>query len=290
MHSIETKQRLEAFCELLQIRFPERLRSVYLVGSYSSGREVQASDIDIIAVFRFQVDSREKVTTQHLAMLASKIAGVRFDIHCTTDRLLSTEGSELIKLNSKLLWGEDLSSIVVMPRLKDYQRRTSMAALRSILRVRAGLELHTLPLSAPDPSCSYLGYEFSGSERPLHSIVSIVSDIAKATVGYLLEEYVGIKEKNLKLLQKTNTPNASLSQEIYVQCRNNWNLLLPKRASERRWLREAVDLMPAMETHFIRNVAIPVLAEPTNLTSRPTSLHLAGLPKIQWASMTGDEN
>ena len=99
--------------------FPNRIRSYYIVGSYSNGTAVATSDLDLHPIFQegFR-DRAERNLARQIGWLCAMVSPVELGAHPLP------KPSPHCQLNGLLIHGEDLQNEVWVPPLADFLRYT----------------------------------------------------------------------------------------------------------------------------------------------------------------------
>jgi hypothetical protein len=249
----------------IQGEFADRLRAIYLAGSYAYGTPVAANDLDmhIITTDAGRSDDAERI--DRLESVCSILAATKVDLMlCSLDRLLrDDEQTYLLRLTLKtdaiFVAGDDVRDQITLPQLDHYQRWISRAPFINSAHVLRQTNQLTYPLDYPDPSGEFYGYDlrrtdnvYSPTGRGTKDLVSLICWTATARLAIDACEYVGSKAASIQRYQECihDEWNPFIGA-VYETCRSQWGYLVPERKADRAFLRELCHQTLAFENAYI---------------------------------------
>ena len=229
--------------------FPGRIRGYYLEGSFGNQSTVTNSDLDMYVIFKENFNSPEEaMAALSLSQSCALISPVLLEIKLEAEHYLhraEQAGTALnFKYSTQFLYGEDIRNKIPTFTAADWIQWAIKAPQES-LRVIRSAKVLIFPLQHPDAQAEFYGYErqmipgSDGVERPSSKwLVATVGWIATALIAYRTKQYVGSKGKAAQLYKtQINDKWATLVEQVYEQCRNHWNYLIPDEEVERQILR-----------------------------------------------------
>ena len=242
-------QILQGVVGIFEKVFPRRIRGYYLQGSFGNRSTVINSDLDIYVIFKESFISPEEATTAaSLSQSCAQISSVLLEIKSGPELYLYRAEHAGIALNFKystqFLYGEDIRDKVPTFTSDDWIQ-WAIKVPQTSLRVIRSAKVLIFPLQQPDAKAEFYGYDRQmipcpdGIDRPSSKwLVATVGWIATALVAYRTKQYVGSKGEATQLY-KTHISDewAALVEQVYEECRNHWNYLIPDREAERQKLR-----------------------------------------------------
>ncbi len=251
---------LREIIALLTIRFPDRIHSYYIEGSYASDSGIPTSDIDLLIVFKDDFENeQERTEAEALALHCAASYSLELDVIVLNEHGLLRGASPNFKMGSILLYGEDLRSHIPLISLSEWARdRMHSSWWRTARLFNRGLLL-TYPLDYPDPTAEFYGYDARIFRLPdgqevncTRDLIRLVGWSATAIIAFKADRYVARKRDYHKIYQECFQDEwGQFLQDIYEQCRSRWNYLIPKDAEDRKLLRVLCQRTLAFENHFV---------------------------------------
>jgi hypothetical protein len=179
------------------------------------------------------------------------------------------------KYTTQFLYGEDIRDQIPVPSVNDWVQ-WAMSAPQASLMVTRSTKALIFPLSQPDPEAEFYGYDrqtipgADGIDRPSSKwLVATVGWIATALVARQTEQYVGSKGEIVQLY-KTQIQDqwTGLVEQVYEQCRNHWNYLIPNEEADRQRLRSLCQAALDFSNHYMMEYRDFVLRELCEESSR----------------------
>lgn len=124
----------------VEVAFPERIRAIYLVGSYAKSTAVPHSDLDLIIIFKGTCKDDAAERLRQLRQHASKFAPVRIDLTPKCEADLLSKRATRIKLGGKFLSGEDIHEQIPFEPIEQYQQHALRGFLTYQREIRGGVE------------------------------------------------------------------------------------------------------------------------------------------------------
>ena len=271
-HNKQTDLMLQNIISMLETAFPARIRSFYIEGSYANSSDVGSSDIDLVVIFRNQfVDAQEQESATHLALQFARDNVIELDLEIVDERKLADGVCPALKLGSLLLYGENIRGQFSLIPLEVWTRdRMHSSYWRTVKLFNRPLPIR-YPLNYPDPTSEFYGYNrrklrlSNGHEVPCtRDLIRLVGWSATALLALKHGVYVARKSDCHQLYQTYfHDEWGQLLQDIYEQCRVQWNYLIPENPRERQMLRMICERTLAFENHFLLLYKDYVLSELT---------------------------
>lgn len=245
----------------LMSHFPDRIHSYYVEGSYANNSHIATSDIDLLIVFREDFVDAQEVTEAHaLALRCASQYGIELDPVILNQNILSRGVSPGFKMGSVLLYGPDIRPETPLVSLNEWMRdrmHTSYWRTGHLFN-RGGVV--TSPITYPDPSGEFYGYDARKLRLPdgqevncTRDLIRLVGWSATAIIAFKAGRYVARKSDCHRIYQECFQDEwGQLLQDIYDYCRSRWNYLIPEACEERERLRTICERTLAFENHFLR--------------------------------------
>jgi predicted nucleotidyltransferase len=252
-----------ALCQiiaLLNTRFPDRIHSYYIEGSYADNSGIATSDIDLLIVFKENFENeQEKTEAEALALRSVTPYSVELDVMVLNERGLSGGVSPNFKMGSILLYGQDIRSQFQLISLNEWTRDRMHSSLWRTAHLFKRGSLITYPLNYPDPAAEFYGYDArklrlsNGQEvNCTRDLIRLVGWSATAIIAFKAGRYVARKSDCHKIYQECFQDEwGQLLQAIYEQCRGRWNYLIPEDGEEREMLHSLCQHTLAFENYFL---------------------------------------
>lgn len=249
--------------------FPERIRAVYIQGSYADNTNVNTSDFDLLIVFKDSFQDGERQRAELLVQQCIAKSVVELDIELVDEQSLVDGISPTFKYGSRLIFGEDIRDTLPLMSFIEWTRDRMHSSMwrTAFLFNRSGIV--TYPLDYPDPQGEFYGYDArllrlpDGSEvHCTRDLIRLVGWSATAILAYKAGVYVARKSECHRLYQAHfHDEWGALLQDIYELCRGKWHYLLPVDENERLMLRHICERTLSFENHFLAIYKEFVLAE-----------------------------
>jgi predicted nucleotidyltransferase len=259
-HNDYSDTMLQEIIELLNMRFPDRIHSYYIEGSYADNSCITTSDIDLLIVFKENFgNEQEKTEAEALALRSVTPYSVELDVMVLNEHGLSGGVSPNFKMGSTLLYGQDIRSQFPLISLTEWTRDRMHSSWWRTARLFKRGSVITYPLDYPNPSAEFYGYDArklrlsNGQEvNCTRDLIRLVGWSATAIIAFKAGRYVARKSDCHKIYQECfHDEWGQLLQAIYEQCRGRWNYLIPEDSEERKMLRSLCQRTLAFESHFL---------------------------------------
>lgn len=248
-------QLIEAVLKLIDLVFPGRVRACYLVGSYAEGTAVPHSDIDLIIVFKGDCLPGEADHLRQLRQIASQLAAIRLDLAPRGEADLLAHGSTGLKLAGKLIFGEDIRDQIPWEPIDHYQQDARQAFLTYQREIRGETNDVSWPVTAPDPSGEFCGYEKFGIwhggdqfEPGTRLLINLVCIGATVSLVFLHGERAGSKGQAIeKYRQLIGDEWGDWLAELYQLAKLELQYEIPEETAVRHRLRRLIQKTPEFE-------------------------------------------
>jgi predicted nucleotidyltransferase len=251
---------LQELIIVLNTRFPNRIHSYYIEGSYADNSGIATSDIDLLIVFKENFENeQEKTDAEALALRSAAPYACELDVIVLNESGLSKGVSPNFKMGSILLYGQDIRSKFPLISLNEWTCDRMHSSWWRTARLFKRGSVITYPLDYPDPAAEFYGYDArklrlsDGREvNCTRDLIRLVGWSATAIIAFKAGRYVARKSDCHKIYQECFQDEWSqLLQAIYEQCRGRWNYLIPEDGEERKMLRALCQRTLAFENHFL---------------------------------------
>lgn len=237
----------------IETLLPGKVSAYYLVGSYASGHEVAASDLDLHLVFNGTPSEHDCAVLDTVGKTFSR-CGVEIDLIPFSTPKISGFADPRTKLEGRLLYGEDLLREVPLPEIKVYTLQQIDKALSYLQRIRDHVSLHN-PATAPNPDGEWLGYDHRINPDGSKSTKEFVSSAGWiATALCAIENGTYIPSKSACLSEFMKIPSNSWSEHLQIifgDIRGTWDYKIPKEASDKAKLKSICKNEVTFEQMFI---------------------------------------
>jgi hypothetical protein len=241
--------------------FPHRLHSCYVIGSYADETGLPTSDLDLTLVFqgRFIADE-ERDRAASLCRSCAAASAVELDVEVEAEAQLRQVGaSPQLKLASLHVYGDDLRERVPLLPLAAWTRDRMHTSYWRIISLFARPVPVRYPLSYPDSSAEFLGYDRRTMRLPDGAEVASTRDLirsvgwaATALIAWRAGRYVARKSDVHRIFGEVfGQPWAPLLDDIYRLCRRQWHYHIPDDPLERAPLRAICERTLGFENAFI---------------------------------------
>jgi len=246
--------------------FPDGVRCLYVVGSYSNGSAVPGSDLDVGVVFNKPLTDEQLAQFRQITQSLALISPVRLDCG-TVNPARFTNGIPAGLKTALVVYGDNLFAELPLEPLEQALRRGMSNTFHSLYVLRQRDDLLVYPLNYPDPTGEYYGYERWGTylgERKfspgVRSLVTSVTLIATCLVMMQAGQRVASKHESVQSYQKhIGDEWTEFVQQVYMQCKDAWHYQMPKTQRSRRQFRRLCAQMLDFENHFLAHCRESVL-------------------------------
>lgn len=255
----------------IEATFSGRRVSYFLVGSYAERAAVQTSDVDLVIILRGPVHAGEVTVAEAAATSVSSSRVIDVDVVTYEDLVGGGVPLTAIRLRtaSVLLYGDDLRAELPLPPLDQYRRLVTPAPYINFVQLLRGHERNVYPLTYPDPSGPFLGYDsvrlsnrYSPDGRGFKDLVNGVAWAATALVALRSGDYIAGKEAARRSYHATIDDEwAALIADIYSLCRIRWAYLIPADPRDQAVLRALCARVLDFENHYFACYRDYLLAE-----------------------------
>lgn len=257
---------LQGVITLYEMVFPGRVRAYYLTGSYTdgtailvSGDRLNSSDLDLFIVFKGSLESGEAEKHAQLRAACTLISPFAIDAGVSGEDQLFEKGNVVLKLDSLLLYGEDIREHLSLMSFNAYLQYSISLTHKSFLTMRDTPSYAIFPLDYPDPAGEFYGYDWSVKGGTLgwnqggtRVLVASIGRAVSALVALKTGRYVGKKSDSVKTYKELiNDEWTTLAEDIYQQCKFEWGYLVPEATEARQQLKELCRQTLAFENYFL---------------------------------------
>jgi predicted nucleotidyltransferase len=253
---------------ILETVFSGHIRAYYLFGSAADGSQRQTSDIDVCLVFKSPLTPEEREKLEQIKSACSLMSPWAIDLIALDEPRLRESGHFRIKSASRLLWGNDLRSL--MPELthEEYLHHYTHAPASYFTQVLRHVEAVTFPLSYPDPLGAFYGYDQS-SLPPLgkarHNIKGLVSAMCWAAtilVAWQAGKRVETKSASVRMYREhIHDEWTSFLEELYEWGSIHWQYVVPEASEDHLRLRRLCAHTLAFENYYLSRYRSYLLTE-----------------------------
>jgi len=273
--------RVDAFlrdtARMFEQHYPGRLKACYVVGSYAYGAAAPSSDLDLTVVFRdaFLDGAERRRATQSFLDHADAWPGA-LDMDLQDEMTLrQTNGDSLVgpmlTYGSLLVYGDDIRDALPVLPVANWARRAMHSGYWCIARGDGQSPIVTYPLSYPDPAGEFYGYEAPdhapdviapdrgrvrrsnrAGQPGTRSLVTGILWAATGLVAHRAQIYV-LRKRDVPALYARHIGGdwASLLEELYRRCRDEWDYALPSEPAHRAQLRALCARVLSFENHAL---------------------------------------
>jgi hypothetical protein len=297
---------LRGLIGVYQAAFPDRLRCLYMVGSYSDGSAVPGSDLDVGVVFTQPLVDEDLARFREVTRSLALISSVRLDCG-TVNPARFTNGIPAGLKECLVVYGENVFAELPLEPVEQALRRAMSNTFHSLYVLRQRDDSLIYPLNYPDAAGEYYGYERWGTylgERTfgpgVRSLVTSVTMMASCFVMIEAGQPVASKQKSILAYQTyVGDKWAKFIGQVYELCKETWHYQLPTNAKTRHQFRRLCGKMLAFENHFLRRCRGLVLSDLINSDEAIQRMALYRLNRIAYpgedyeaalAALKGSEN
>jgi predicted nucleotidyltransferase len=261
---------LKKFVNIFIEVFPERIRSVYLRGSYAHGAAISTSDIDLVVIFKENFRDSEESKVRYILKQIGLLSTSRLDaIPRSEEQLLQPDITGIfksqatiqlsIKNTSVLLFGEDIREKIPTPCINVYTRKCMNDVYYFYTLARNPSKPLSYPINYPEPNAEFYGYD-RRQERNIdgvnfNSTRTIVQNVlwsAGALITRSFRLYIYKKKDCIDLYKKyIGDEWTDFIEEVYAKCVNQWSYIVPRSEIQRARLRELCEYTLKFENYFL---------------------------------------
>lgn len=243
---------------ILETTLPDRIRAYYLHGSFADGSGIETSDIDLFLVpkGRFTAQEREKI--QRITHFCSLFSPFMVEMIAVDEDAILQSGHFRIKCASQLLWGEDLRASIPEQTLDQYLHMYARFPYVYIGQMLRNSEMVTYPLSYPQPTGEFYGYDqqllppANVKQHNIKKLVTSVCWIATILIAWHAGETVPGKKASVEMYREcVNDKWTTFIEEMYEWGNRQWRYLIPQKDEERQRLRDLCAQTLAFENHYL---------------------------------------
>ena len=240
-------------------KLPGAVRGVYVAGSYAEGLPVPASDIDVVAVLREDVDQE---LAREIANACASSSPIRLDLVPVTAAGLAADFLALVpsfKYGTLLMSGADVRDELPLPSLDAFAAAWAERGRRFMARIRRS-DTISVPLEYPDPDGEFYGYDRAtitewyppGTMQSTKELVAIVGSAATALVALQGGAYVSSKGKCAALYaEHVDDEWTDVVRQVHALCRERFHYMIPEAQLDRATLRGLASQVLAFEQHAL---------------------------------------
>lgn len=244
---------------LFEGRFPGRIIGYYLTGSYATKTSRSASDIDVTLLFRggFMDEGEQRASIQ-AAKECIAFDAREVDIAPLPEQIFYPMRIAILKLHSRLVYGEDIRDSIPMPTATEYSGHISDLAGRLLTRLgrkQVGLKY---PLQYPDPTGEFYGYDRPRSHdadknaRSMKDFTLGVSYAASAITALKGGPIIGDKTECLPVYESVvHDEWVPFVRAIFTRCMGTWECDIPQDEGGRLELRQICHQALGFENYFM---------------------------------------
>jgi hypothetical protein len=248
---------------------PNRLRTVYVLGSYADETALPTSDLDLVLIVAERLRAGEQARIEALSATWATQSRGELDIEVKEEVALRAGVSPTLKLGSRLLWGEDvIQSMDIMP-LAPWTRDRMHSSYWRLAGLFSRPTPLAIPLDYPDPSDEFFGYARrlrrlpNGHQAPgTRDLMRAVGWMATALLAYSAGQYVATKRQCASMYREhIGDEWTTLLDDMAQRVRDTWQYRIPMAHDERMRLRAICTRTLGFENHFLRLYRRYALAE-----------------------------
>ncbi len=204
-----------------------------------------------------------------LSTYCTGLSAIELDIGVTEEAELVGGVPPMLKLASRLIYGEDiLAGIPLLPIEVWTCDRMHSSYWLCITVFRRSVPVK-YPLGYPDPASEFYGYDGRTVEltdgsttNSTRNLIRVTGWMATALIALDAGQYIARKRDCHSLYRQwIGDEWTSLLENIYALCRAKWNYLIPTEPAEREQLRLLCARTLKFENHFLLRYKPFLLAE-----------------------------
>jgi hypothetical protein len=294
LHASTGSPQIDALlCSLVGIcdaAFPERLRCIYVVGSYSDGSAVPGSDLDVGVVFTQPLTDDELARFRQIMRSLARISPVRLDFGTVNPERFINGIPAGLKA-ALIIYGENVFDELPLEPIEQALRRGMSSTFHSLYLLRQRADWLVYPLKYPDAGGEYYGYERWGiylGERTfgpgVRTFVTSVSLIASCWVMLRASQHVSSKRESVLAYRRHVSDDwTEFVEQVYAQGKQVWRYQLPETVESRRRLHSLCAQMLDFENHFLAGCRGMVLSDLVHAAEAIQGTALYRLKQIAYA-------
>lgn len=213
--------------------FPQRVKAIFLTGSYGRNYAIANSDIDIDILFEGIITN--EIREQAIAIGESCDALCSMEIDITIYDYTAQLPPDVF-LGGKLIYGDNNPTEWNCISVERWARERMYAGTWLIAHLFGRDGTLTLPIDYPDNKTLFFGYDDRQMYDENNSVVKSSKNILRASgwaatalVGYQGNTFVSSKEDLVPLFKKDCDKKwINFLTNIYDLCRNQWNYVVPQ--------------------------------------------------------------
>jgi predicted nucleotidyltransferase len=243
---------------ILETTFPDRIRAYYLHGSFADGSGIETSDIDLFLVSKGKFTPAEREKIQRIMHFSSLLSPFMVEMIALNEDTLLQDGHFRIKSASKLLWGEDLRESIPEQTLDQYLHMYAHFPRVYIIQMLRNSETVTYPLSYPQPTGEFYGYDqqllppANVKQHNIKKLVTCVCWIATILIAWQSGKTVTGKRASVEMYREyVNDEWTTFIEEVYEYGNRQWRYLVPQEPKQRQQLRHLCTQVLAFENHYL---------------------------------------
>lgn len=248
---------------------PNRLRAVYVLGSYADETALPTSDLDLVLITADRLRYGEQGRIAALCATWASQASGELDIEVEEEAALRAGISPTLKLGSRLLWGEPIVQRLELVPLTRWTRDRMHSSYWRLAGLFSRPMPLSIPLEYPDPSDEFFGYARrltrlpNGQQAPgTRDLMRAVGWMATALLAYQARQYVPTKRQCSSLYREyIGDEWATLLDDMTKWVRSAWEYCLPDAPEDRIRLQTICARTLGFENHFLRLYRCYALAE-----------------------------
>jgi hypothetical protein len=250
--------------------FPGLIRAYFVIGSYADSSMVPISDLDLMIVFALPLTSSQLELAHALIQQCAEASPLRLDIGLTLQQDLSGTEQVLLKLGSRLVYGEDLREQLALPPLAQYRRDVTWSPYRFLGQVLRAQQALAYPLVYPDADDPFYGYATmrlaawypAATKQGTKELITGVTRTATALLALRAGQYVGTKSASILLYREhIGDEWAGYLESLYRKGKGEWQYAIPSASADQQLLRDLCQQTLAFENHYFRHYRMYLLAQ-----------------------------
>ncbi len=252
-----------------EMAYPHRIRGYYVLGSYADGSEVVASDLDLVILFTSFRNEAERDAAHLRAQEWIRDTEIELDIQLVAEDVARQGVDPNLKYGSVLVYGQDARDNLPLMPIEEWTRDRMHSSYWRVARLFTRPEIITYPVTYPDPTAEFYGYDRrivrlgDGRRVPCtRDLIRLTGWAATARLAYEHGIYVARKSECHTLYRAhIGDEWSSLLEDIYTLCRSRWSYLIPDDPEERALLRALCARTLGFENAFLAMYTRYLIAE-----------------------------
>ena len=258
---------VEAFIALVKTFFDFEVSSIYLMGSYIDGTQVDSSDLDFAVIYNEADPQRVKEIKQFFDTYSRDYFRKEIDLYMISidqirnlekDSLLTREGILNVKIASELVYGTDIRDQISIADIGSYVEMTVATPFFFMQKVRGtnGSLTHNA-LRYPREADYFFGYLDHVQDTHLgletKPMLTLIGWICTSRIALQAGELVGKKSDVKKLYKKhINDEWTQFVDDAYQLIRSELAYKLPQTPAQKEALRNLCQSLLAFEKAYIK--------------------------------------